>query len=87
MTIHQKIAALMRDRRHRVIAERVGVNFSTLYLYSKDTMPRADIAAKLARVLGVDGGWLIDDEQNWPPIPCKNPIVPTLPTPETSVAT
>jgi transcriptional regulator with XRE-family HTH domain len=68
MTITQKIAALMQDRRQSVIAARVGIHPVTLSSYSKGTIPGADVAAKLAQALGVDPGWLIDDSRGWPPV-------------------
>jgi len=76
MTITQKIAALMQDRRQKVVAERIGVHPITLSSYSKGTIPGADVAAKLARALGVDPGWLIDDARGWPPVRTETPAPP-----------
>jgi transcriptional regulator with XRE-family HTH domain len=81
MTITQKIAALMQDRRQKVIAERIGVHPITLSSYTKGTIPGADVAAKLARALGVDPGWLIDDLRGWPPARVET-SAPTIPQPK-----
>jgi hypothetical protein len=34
-------------------------------------MPGVDAAVKLARALGVEPGWLVDDDQSWPPVPLE----------------
>lgn len=37
------------------------------YLAKKDSIPRADIALKIARALDVPLEWLVDDSAEWPP--------------------
>ena len=79
MTITEKIKALMQDRRVNVVAARVGVHPITLTSYSKGTIPGADVALKLARALGVDPGWLVDDSRGWPPVRVESSAPPAPP--------
>lgn len=82
MTITEKIKALMQDRRINVIAKRVGVHPITMTSYSKGAIPGADVALKLARALGVDPGWLVDDSRGWPPVRVESPTPPVSPAPQ-----
>jgi len=82
MTFQQKLKALLADRKMTVIAGRVGIHPVTLGHYINDKRPfnpSAETARRLARVLGVDIGWMMDSEQEWPPVLCKNPILPPPP--------
>ena len=77
MTFQQKMQALMQDRKHSVVAKRVGVHPITLASYiNHGAMPAANIAARIAKSLGVDPGWLIDDARDWPPIRVESPSPP-----------
>jgi hypothetical protein len=86
MTITEKIKSLMQDRRVNVIAARVGVHPITLTSYSKGTIPGADVAVKLARALGVEPGWLVDDTRGWPPVRVESPAPPAPPVREAVAA-
>jgi hypothetical protein len=46
---------------------------------AKASLPRADIALKMARALDVPLEWLVDDEQDWPPPKGDRPAVELLP--------
>ena len=69
MTFHEKLKRLTEDRKCSVLCRRIGLPPYTIanYLCKKQT-PSAPIALRLARVLGVDLAWLVDDEQGWPPV-------------------
>jgi transcriptional regulator with XRE-family HTH domain len=85
MTFAEKLNALMHDKRVGITAERIGIHPVTLNDYRRGKfMPKSETAAKLARVLGVDLTWLLDESQAWPPVPAKKPYFP--PAPETAKA-
>lgn len=52
------------------ISRRAGLkpNAISSYIAKQDTVARADIAARIARALGVDLEWLSDPSKNWPPV-------------------
>jgi transcriptional regulator with XRE-family HTH domain len=85
MTMKQKLAALLADRKASAIASQAGVTSQTLSGYRTGKyVPGADVAFRLALALGVDLTWLMDEAQAWPPVPAKNPYFP--PAPETAKA-
>jgi transcriptional regulator with XRE-family HTH domain len=69
MTIPQKLERLLADMNRSAVARRAGVAVGVLWkITALKRTPRADVAARLARALGVDAGWLIDDTRGWPPV-------------------
>ena len=82
MTFQKKIKVLLADRKVYVIAGRIGIHPVTLSNYlneNRKANPSAETVNRLARILSVDAGWLMDSEREWPPVPCKNPILPPNP--------
>lgn len=77
---HEKLKRRVEEGRlNKARAARdVGLPESTIssYLAKTDSLPRADIALKIARAIEVPVEWLIDDEQEWPPptTPTKNSL-------------
>jgi len=69
MTIHEKIERLTQLSNRSAVSKAAGLGSSSLttMLYRKSDVA-ASSAASLARVLGVDPGWLIDDTREWPPV-------------------
>ena len=68
MTINEKLRALMHDRKMTVIARRAGIKYPSLYQYvNQDAMPGAGTALRIAKAIGVEVEWLLDDTQGWPP--------------------
>jgi transcriptional regulator with XRE-family HTH domain len=68
MTLTAKLSALAEGKNRAELARGVGLKATLLSDYiNKGYMPRADIALKIARALGVDVAWLIDDAAPWPP--------------------
>lgn len=69
MTFREKLARLTDDRKKNKIAARAGMSPAAFYdLLHKNHTPRAATALRVARALGVDLDWLIDDSQDWPPV-------------------
>jgi transcriptional regulator with XRE-family HTH domain len=69
MTIHDKLARLLEIANRSAVCRKAGLSQPTLpNLLSRRSRPGVDTALKLARALGVDPGWLIDDSKGWPPI-------------------
>src|SRR3954471_10095372 len=53
-----------------------GLKANTISSYlAKRSVPRADIAFKIARALDVPLDWLLDDAQGWPPPPVNKPTL------------
>lgn len=68
MTIHEKLRRLARNMKLASISREAGLAVSYLHNTLKDNrLPSVDSAARIARTLGVDPGWLIDDTRGWPP--------------------
>jgi len=87
MTLGKKLKVLLRDRRATVVAEKAGIHPNTLNNYvNHGNIPPSNVALLLARILCVDASWLIDETQDFPAIPCKNPMLPTLPITSQTVA-
>ena len=69
MTILEKLRRLTEDMHKSRVAKRAGLPATALSNYlNRGSIPSACIAARLARALGVDPGWLIDDTRGWPPV-------------------
>ncbi len=69
MTLQSKLARLMALYRKRAVAEAAGVSAMTLSnVLSGKHQPTVKTVFGLARVLGVDPGWLLDDAKGWPPV-------------------
>ncbi|MGE5607686.1 MAG: helix-turn-helix domain-containing protein [Bacillota bacterium] len=68
MNFTEKLRRLTEDRNKAELARKAGLKPTTISDYvSKEYVPRADIALKMARVLEVPVDWLIDDSRDWPP--------------------
>jgi transcriptional regulator with XRE-family HTH domain len=69
MRIHEKLARLTKDLKKTMVCKRAGIPNNAISNYiSKEQMPSADVAFRLAKALAVDVAWLVDDRQNWPPM-------------------
>lgn len=70
MTVNEKLSRLGTKLNKAEISRRAGLapTAYSAYALSKGTIPRADIALRLARSIGVSVEWLIDDRQEWPPV-------------------
>ena len=69
VTIHQKLERLTRHRNLSAISREIG-RFPTYLSSTLNHKSGVSIktAAALAKHLGVEAGWLIDDEQGWPAV-------------------
>lgn len=69
MNIVEKLRRLGETRNKSEISRRAGLGPNSFSAYlAKGSLPRCDIALRLARALDVSPEWLIDDEQDWPPV-------------------
>lgn len=69
MTFTEKLARLTEAYHKNRLSRRCGLPSTAITDYiNKGTTPRSDNALKIARALGVSVEWLIDDEQEWPPV-------------------
>lgn len=70
MTINEKLLRLGKKFNKSEISRQAGLSPTAYcnYVHSRGTIPRADIALRLARAMGVSVEWLIDDNQDWPPV-------------------
>ena len=71
MQFHEKVRRQVQalDLNRSKAAREVGLPVSTInnYVSTTASLPRVDIAIKIARALKVPLEWLADDEQDWPP--------------------
>jgi transcriptional regulator with XRE-family HTH domain len=68
MTIHEKLAKLTESYQRSAVCRRAGLHPTTLWRILKTgQMPTVEVVLSLARTLGIDPGWLIDDSRGWPP--------------------
>jgi len=66
--ITEKLRRLTEDKNKAEVARKAGLKATMISDYiSKEYVPRADIALKMARALQVPLEWLVDDAQDWPP--------------------
>jgi hypothetical protein len=69
MKINDKLKFLFAEINKAKAARSVGLPVSTISSYiAQGSMPRADIALKIARASGVSLEWLVDDAQGMPPV-------------------
>jgi len=69
MTFHEKLRRLLEDMNRTKVARRAGILPTNINNYlRRESVPGIDAALKLARALGIDPGWLIDDSKGWPPV-------------------
>lgn len=69
MTFHDKLRRLVQDMNKSAVARRAGISPQAIDSYVRlGNVPLIDSAVRLARALGVDIAWLIDDERDWPPV-------------------
>ena len=69
MTITEKLRRLGEDANKSRIGRRCGLGATTISNYiARGALPRCDIALKMARAFHVSVDWLIDDQQDWPPV-------------------
>lgn len=74
MTIHQKLERLTEFSNLAAISKAAGLGTSTLNnMLVRKTDPSTRVVIGLARVLGVDPGWLVDDTREWPPVRVETP--------------
>lgn len=68
MLFAEKLDKLGKEVNKSRVSRAAGLKANTLSTYiATRSIPRADIALKLARALGVPLEWLVDDTQDWPP--------------------
>jgi len=71
MKFHEKLRKRVEelDLNKSKAAREVGLPDSTIsnYLVKHDSLPRIDIACKIARAIRVPLSWLADDDADWPP--------------------
>ena len=69
MTIHEKLDRLTSLSNRSAISRAAGFHHGMLASTLKQKrMPSAPSIVALAKVLGVDAGWLFDDVKGWPPV-------------------
>jgi transcriptional regulator with XRE-family HTH domain len=69
MTFTEKLSRLTEQMNKSKVGRRAGLATSTIgSLLCTGSIPRADTALRIARVLRVSIEWLVDDEQGWPPV-------------------
>jgi transcriptional regulator with XRE-family HTH domain len=70
MNIHGKLRSLLKNMNKSAVCKSVNLSVATLegIIGERRSIPNANTALKLARALGVDPGWLIDDSKGWPPV-------------------
>ena len=69
LTFTEKLKRLMEEQNKAQIARRAGLSPTAIHDYlTRGYMPAADSALRLARALGVGVEWLVDSEQDWPPL-------------------
>jgi plasmid maintenance system antidote protein VapI len=74
MTFAEKLARLTEDRLKTRVSRKAGLPPAAISDYiAKGNTPGADTALRLARVLGVSVEWLIDNDQEWPPVWADRP--------------
>lgn len=74
MTFHEKLARLTAYMKRAAICRSLGMPENAMgNLLHRKQMPAADTALKFARALGVSVEWLIDEEQDWPPVRSSEP--------------
>ncbi len=74
MTFHEKLNRLTQDMHKTKVSIRAGLAPTAISGYlDKGYMPGINIAVRIARALGVDPGWLIDDSKGWPPVRVEQP--------------
>lgn len=80
MNFKQKILKLTEGRRKSDVARAAGLQATQLNDYTaKGSLPRYDIAVRIARALSVDVEWLLDDSKDWPPPPSKGLSLQNVP--------
>lgn len=69
MTIPEKLKRLAGMMSPTKLSRRTGLGLTSVHSYINGrSIPRADSALALARGLGVDVQWLLDDSRGWPPV-------------------
>ena len=68
MTFTEKLRRAAAEVNKSKLGQAVGLGANTISSYiAKGSVPRADIALKIARAVSVPLEWLTDDAQSWPP--------------------
>ena len=79
MLLHEKVRRLIRPYKKSFIAKAAGLSVQTLLnVLSGNKAPTLETARALAKPLGVEVGWLVDDEKGWPPVRTR-PTTDSLP--------
>jgi transcriptional regulator with XRE-family HTH domain len=68
MTFNEKLRRLLKNMNITAVARDAGVKRNTVESYLKrGSVPNIEIANALAGALGVEVGWLVNPDENWPP--------------------
>jgi transcriptional regulator with XRE-family HTH domain len=79
MNFSEKLKRCSQSINKSKAAEAVGLSPTTISNYiAKGSIPRADIAQKIATALGVSLAWMVDDSQDWPPPKIERPNAESL---------
>jgi hypothetical protein len=68
MSYQQKLKRLMKTSNVAAISREAGLTPRTVWRSLCGSIPSVQTTVCLARVLGVDVGWLVDDTRDWPPV-------------------
>jgi len=69
MQTHEKLERLTKFMNRTAVCNAAGLSPATLInAIDRRSSIRGSTAVALARVLGVDAGWLLDDSKGWPPV-------------------
>ncbi len=69
MNFQQKLKKIKGIVKIGVVAERAGISAQSMSNYiHRGNGPRYDVAVRIAKALGVEVSWMLDDEQDWPPV-------------------
>jgi len=70
MTFREKLVVLVENMNKSKVSRRAGISPSGIsnYIAKTGSIPRADIAARIAKVLGVSVDWMLDDTQGFPAV-------------------
>jgi hypothetical protein len=82
MEFREKLRRLLINMNVSSIARECRIPAGNIHNYiHRGSIPGIGVAAKLARALGVDPGWLIDNSRGWPPVRVET-SAPTIPQPK-----
>ena len=74
MTVNEKLNRLASMMSPTKLAKASGLKMTTVFNYiSGKSVPSAQNVLPIARALGVDVHWLLDDRAGWPPVYAEDP--------------